>query len=380
MIRQPLLIFAIAGLVALMVGTASAQTLTITGRNSAKTYTRGELLANPATREITIADPVYHRTMTYRAIPAALLLKDGGLGPDDYVQARAVDDFSIGVPGHLFDDAAHVEPFVAIEDPAAPWPSVPGKSETAGPYYLVWRIVPPATVSAEFWAYHLAALAVTDGPVKRWPALGVGADVPADDPIRTGLAPLFAVLQSPPAVRRQLWAARSIWSLPHYRRTAARRGSQPCAGSSRGSSSRHTEANKSFRQPLRHRAREQSDLCSRPTFVLPWGQPLGCPRRPIFEFSHGHIPANFPSHQICRAFDERRLGASDCCNTEDGKFSNDIMYLRKNGTGSQLTCCQLSEQPTGVWLRCTLRPDCLNLPESDGSCPLSCFTLTLPRR
>ena len=187
MIRQPLLIFAIAGLVALMVGTASAQTLTITGRNSAKTYTRGELLANPATREITIADPVYHRTMTYRAIPAALLLKDGGLGPDDYVQARAVDDFSIGVPGHLFDDAAHVEPFVAIEDPAAPWPSVPGKSETAGPYYLVWRIVPPATVSAEFWAYHLAALAVTDGPVKRWPALGVGADVPADDPIRTGL-------------------------------------------------------------------------------------------------------------------------------------------------------------------------------------------------
>ena len=184
------LAFVIAGLVALIGSTAGAQTLTIAGRDATKTYTRNELLADPATRQITIADPVYRRTMTYKAIPAAVLLKGAGPGTDDYVQARAVDNFSIGIPGSFFTStgsAAPVEAFIAIEDPAVPWPPVPGKSETAGPFYLVWRIVPPAYVSAEFWAYRLAALSITDGPVERWPVLAVGAEVPAGDPIRTGL-------------------------------------------------------------------------------------------------------------------------------------------------------------------------------------------------
>jgi mono/diheme cytochrome c family protein len=168
---------------------AQAPNLTVTGRDGAsKTYPRDALLALPGVRTITVTDPVYGRTMTYRAVPTAEILKDAKVGADDYVQARATDNFSIGIPGRLLvANAPPVEGFIAIEDPASPWPDVPRKSGSAGPFYIVWQLAPPATVSSEYWSYRLAALVVTDSPIKRWPGLGVGAEVPASDPIRAGL-------------------------------------------------------------------------------------------------------------------------------------------------------------------------------------------------
>ncbi len=104
------------------------------------------------------------------------------------MQARAVDDFSVGIPASFFAAAPDIEAFLAVEDPAAPWSPIPGKPGTsAGPFYVVWRLAPKAHVSSEFWAYRLAALTVTDSPAKRWPALAIGAEVPAGSPIRAGL-------------------------------------------------------------------------------------------------------------------------------------------------------------------------------------------------
>lgn len=170
---------------------AQSPTLSVVGRDATKTYTREALLAHPAVRDVTVADRVYRRSMTYRAVPMAALLADAKIGADDYVQARATDDFSIGIPGRLlvFENAAQVEAFLAVEDPAAPWPAIPGKPDKrgAGPFYIVWRLTPPATVSSEYWSYRVAALVVTDSPAKRWPGLGVGAEVTAGDPIHAGL-------------------------------------------------------------------------------------------------------------------------------------------------------------------------------------------------
>lgn len=170
---------------------AQLPTLTVVGRDSSTTYMQKVLLANPGVRSVTVADPVYRRTMTYRAIPLAALLKDTRIDTDDYVQARALDNFSVGIPGRLAvsPDIAQVEAFVAIEDPAAPWPAIPDKKDkaSAGPFYIIWRRAPSVYVSSEYWAYRLAALAVTDSPVKRWPGLAVGPEIPAGDRIRTGL-------------------------------------------------------------------------------------------------------------------------------------------------------------------------------------------------
>jgi mono/diheme cytochrome c family protein len=170
---------------------AQSPKLTITGRDATRTYTREQLLAHPAVRTVTINDPLYRRAMDYRAIPIAELLKGIGIGPDDYVEARGTDDFAIGIPGNLLSAAnlAKEEAFLAIEDPAAPWPPIADKKDgaSAGPFYIVWRLSPSANVSSEYWSFRLAALAVTDSPFKRWPVLGVGAEVPPDDPIRVGL-------------------------------------------------------------------------------------------------------------------------------------------------------------------------------------------------
>ena len=191
MARARLVAVALLAIIMALPAIAQSPTLTIAGRHSSRTFTQQALLASPAVRSVTVADPVYRRSMTYRAIPLAELLKGTGIGPDDHLQARATDNFSVALPGRLAasTDTAQVEAFLAIEDPAAPWPALPGKPDkaSAGPFYIVWRRAPSVQISPEYWAYRLAALAVTDSPVKRWPGLAVGADVAAGDPIRTGL-------------------------------------------------------------------------------------------------------------------------------------------------------------------------------------------------
>lgn len=187
-----LLSIVLAGLASTLPGVVQAQSpiLTVTGQGATASYSLSTLLGRPDVRNVTVDDPVYRRTMTYRAVPTAALMKDKKLTIDDYVQARAIDNFSVAIPERLLSsEAGDIEAFLALEDPAAPWPPIPGKSDkrSAGPFYIVWKLTPPTTVSREYWAYRLAGLAVTDSPVKRWPALAVGADVPANDPIRTGL-------------------------------------------------------------------------------------------------------------------------------------------------------------------------------------------------
>jgi mono/diheme cytochrome c family protein len=164
---------------------AAAQSLRISDRQTTRTVTAAALLADPATRTVTIDDPVYRRSMTYRAIPLADLLKGLTISADDYVQLIATDQFSIGVPARLM---LGPHALVAIEEPAHPWPAMPGKgTATAGPFYVIWQDAPRGEISSEYWAYKLAALQVTDSPYKRWPALTVGDDVPATDPARRGL-------------------------------------------------------------------------------------------------------------------------------------------------------------------------------------------------
>jgi mono/diheme cytochrome c family protein len=169
----------------LLAAGAEAQSLRIADRQSSKTVTAAALLADPATRSVTIDDPVYRRSMTYRAIPVRDLLKGLVVAGDDYVQLIATDQFSIGVPARL---VVGPQALVAIEDPARPWPAMPRKSpQTAGPFYVIWQDARRGEISSEYWAYKLAALQVTDSPYKRWPALAVADEVPAADPARRGL-------------------------------------------------------------------------------------------------------------------------------------------------------------------------------------------------
>jgi mono/diheme cytochrome c family protein len=176
---------------------AQTPSLTLTDRSTSRSLTLTELLADRRLQTVAIAyDPVYRRPMSYRAIAVADLLKGAGIGSDDHVQARAYDNFSVSIPADLLMAAPSGGPqaFLAIEDPAAPWPAIPGTTKgSAGPFYIVWRGGTRAEISSEYWAYHLAALTVVDSPHKRWPGLAVAANVPASDPIRRGLERFVAV-------------------------------------------------------------------------------------------------------------------------------------------------------------------------------------------
>jgi mono/diheme cytochrome c family protein len=171
-------------LLCVLAAPVEAQSLRIADRQTTKTVTAAALLADPATRPVTIDDPVYRRSMTYRAIPVSTLMKGLTVAPDDYVQLIATDQFSIGVPARL---VLGPKALVAIEDPAQPWPAMPKGGGTAAPFYVIWQDATRGEISSEYWAYKLAALQVTDSPYKRWPVLAVGDDVPATDPIRRGL-------------------------------------------------------------------------------------------------------------------------------------------------------------------------------------------------
>ena len=172
-----------------------AQSLALAGRKTSLAETRAALLASPETRTVTLFDPVYGRTMSYRAIPMTTLLRRLDVAVDDYVQATATDAFSVSIPARLlaFDAPARAEAFLAIEEPGSPWPTIPGKAYGAGPFYIVWKLGPSVTISSEYWAYRLAALGITDSPTRRWPALAVGSEVPADSPVRAGLDAFVAV-------------------------------------------------------------------------------------------------------------------------------------------------------------------------------------------
>ena len=186
--RQALLSVVIA-LLACCAARAGADTLTVSFGGTQKTYAAAELLARPDAATITIPDDVsYKRAMTYRAVPLLALL---GGKPDpalDTLEARAADGFVSQIPMSLVEKGANggSVAWVAVEDTAQPWPPLPGKDVSAGPFYIVWEHPERSKVGTELWPYQTVAVAGVESPAHRWPQMAVDAALPADDPARLG--------------------------------------------------------------------------------------------------------------------------------------------------------------------------------------------------
>lgn len=147
------------------------------------------LLARPDATEITVPNDVaYGKSMTYRAVPLADLLDGIKLSADSVLEARATDGFSAQLPMDLVRnrDTTGAVAWLAIEDPARPWPKLPGKAVSAGPFYLVWIGPAAASVRSEQWPYQIGQLTTQASPATRWPALAVDPALPATDPVRAG--------------------------------------------------------------------------------------------------------------------------------------------------------------------------------------------------
>ncbi|UVE68010.1 cytochrome c [Burkholderia pyrrocinia] len=169
---------------------ASAQSaLELETDGTARALTRQTLLARPDATEIHVPrDIAYGRPMTFRAVPFAALLGDTPLPADGVLETRAADGFAAQLPLDLVRRRAPAGAvaWLAIEDSAHPWPKLPGKRVSAGPFYLVWLGPDASSVRGEQWPYQIVRVTIESSPVARWPSLAVDAALPESDPARAG--------------------------------------------------------------------------------------------------------------------------------------------------------------------------------------------------
>ena len=155
------------------------------------TLSRSELLQRADVTEIRIPrSSTYKQPMSYRALPLASLLRDLRPGPDEVIEIVATDGFVTLLPPDLVFAKGRTAsvPYLAIEPADKPWPAVPGKAESAGPFYVVWLKPELSGVRSEQWPYAVASFRSAESPVHRWPVLAVDETLPANSPIRAGQA------------------------------------------------------------------------------------------------------------------------------------------------------------------------------------------------
>jgi mono/diheme cytochrome c family protein len=174
---------------------ADEPTITITVGNDKRSFTRDELLKRPDATTIDVArDVSYRMQMSYRAVPVASLLAGMKLPDDSVIEAVALDGFIAQLPPDLVlnTDNSKAVAWLAIEPVDRPWPQMPGKDTSAGPFYIVWTGAEVGGIRSEQWPYHIAQLVSQPSPASRWPALAVNSALPSTDPARAGQV-LFVV-------------------------------------------------------------------------------------------------------------------------------------------------------------------------------------------
>jgi mono/diheme cytochrome c family protein len=166
---------------------AAGPTLTVSADGRVHTFDRDELLARTDVVEITTSRDVAYRTpRTYRAVALAKLLEGVAIPPDAVVEAAAQDGFVTQLPRDLVYANDDIVAYMAIEVADTPWPPIPGKDKSAGPFYIVWLGDQASSVPIMKWPYQVVSLSVQDAPAKRWPSLAVDPRLPALHPARDG--------------------------------------------------------------------------------------------------------------------------------------------------------------------------------------------------
>src|SRR5258707_961497 len=132
---------------------AAEPALVIDRDGTQRQVTAAELLKRPDTVPVTVQDKVIGRPLTYRAVPVLALLGDIAGARFDTLEVRASDGFVTQIPLALIARGASggAVAWMAVEDPAQPWPTLPNRTVSPGPFYLVWAHPERSGVSSEQW-------------------------------------------------------------------------------------------------------------------------------------------------------------------------------------------------------------------------------------
>lgn len=174
------------GVLLLSMPLSAAQLELQLGANS-RTWQAEELLKLPQIRTLTVKNDVsYKKDMTYRAVPMAALLT--GIKPEDHLQAVALDGFAAELAAAPLLDTTGARAWLAIEDPAQPWPPLGAGKHSAGPFYLVWTDPQVGNISPEQWPFQVASIKLMAPVAQRFPALLPDPALKADEPVNQGFA------------------------------------------------------------------------------------------------------------------------------------------------------------------------------------------------
>lgn len=172
-------------------GQGRAATLTLEAGQNRVAFETAALLARGETTDIEIpADNGYGQRRRYRALPLAAVLSALPPPPGSQLEAVATDGFAAQIPLALAMEAGPdaARAWLAIEPADTPWPHLPHKPVSAGPFYLVWERPRASRISSEYWPYQLSTLRYVPSPSARWPEITVDPALPADHPARAGQA------------------------------------------------------------------------------------------------------------------------------------------------------------------------------------------------
>ena len=173
---------------ALLAPLAQAAELRLELPQGSRSWSTEQLLSHPQAQQIEIAaDVAYKRAMSYRAVPLAALLD--GVQPGDHLQAVALDGFAAELPAAPLLSTQGARAWLAVEDPAQPWPALAAGKPSAGPFYLVWQNPEAAQIGPEQWPFQVSTLRLLAPVAQRFPALLPAADASAE--VQAG----FAVFQ-----------------------------------------------------------------------------------------------------------------------------------------------------------------------------------------
>jgi mono/diheme cytochrome c family protein len=93
---------------------------------------------------------------------------------EQLIEYECADGFAGVLPAAKVTDtrAAAARAFLAVEDPARPWPALPGPARTdPGPFYLVWTDPQKSAITQEQWPFQVVRLSLIPKLAQSYPAM-----------------------------------------------------------------------------------------------------------------------------------------------------------------------------------------------------------------
>ena len=109
-----------------------------------------------------------------------------GIAPGDHLQAVALDGFAAELPAASLLASQGAKAWLAVEDPAQPWPPLGQGKPSAGPFYLVWTDPAASQIGPEQWPFQVSRIRQLAPVAQRFPALLPTAEASAE--VQAGFA------------------------------------------------------------------------------------------------------------------------------------------------------------------------------------------------